>query len=139
MIACLLHSSTASSCTCCIDPSFKLQGDLIRAYLSSGESGIHPNGIRDEKIMSYTVNKALFKNLRLLSLRYCCTVPVMHSAVLGFSDPQEIGFTDTDTHRNQLLYAFSTYAPRHNNRSHFIGNSNSPNSVNSEQHTSIRM
>ena len=54
-------------------------------------------------------------------------MPVMHSAVLDFSDPQEIGFIDTDTHTNQLLYAFGAYAPRHNNRSHFRGNSNSNN------------
>ena len=36
-IACLLHSFTVSSCSCCVDPSVKLLRNLLRADLSSGE------------------------------------------------------------------------------------------------------
>ena len=54
----------------------KLQGDLLRADLYPGESGMCPNGVQGEQIMHKQWTKPLFKNLKILSLRYCCTVPV---------------------------------------------------------------
>ena len=36
----LLRNSAVSSCTCCINLSFKLQGDLLQADFVSGESAM---------------------------------------------------------------------------------------------------
>ena len=77
-IAYLLHNSAASSCTCCIDPSFKLQGNLLQADFFSGESGTITTA---SKSRHKQWTKLLFKNL---SSRYCCTVPVLHLPALDF-------------------------------------------------------
>ena len=48
--SCLLCSSAVSSCTHCIDPSFKLQRDLLQADLPPGESKMRHNGVQVEQI-----------------------------------------------------------------------------------------
>ena len=43
MIACLLLGFAVNSFHCCINPSFKGQGDLISSELPSGKSGKYYN------------------------------------------------------------------------------------------------
>ena len=53
-IASLLRSFAVSSCSCCIDLSFKMKRDPLRADWSSGKSGksgTHYNSVQREQIM----------------------------------------------------------------------------------------
>ena len=69
-------------CSCCIDPSFKMQGDTLRAYRSSGKSGMLHNSVRGEQITPQLENKALVqKSKTILSLRYCSAVPILYFLV----------------------------------------------------------
>ena len=77
----MLYSSAASSCICCIDPSYKLQGDL-HTDLSYGEPGMSCNGIRDEQITPEIVNKAFIKKSK--TFKFKNALPVLQSPALGF-------------------------------------------------------
>ena len=62
----LLHSSAVSSSTC-INPSFKLQGDLLLTDLSSGESGVCHNSIRGEQITPLIVKTPFFSKSKAIT------------------------------------------------------------------------
>ena len=89
----------------CIDPSFKLQEDLLRADLSSVGSGTHHNGFQGKQLK--TINseqKFLLKILKLLSLR------ILHCACAAFTSAcnlRKIRVTDTNTRTDYVPYAIS--------------------------------
>ena len=119
-IACLLRSSTVSSCTCCIDLGFKLQGHLLQADCV------------EHATMAFKVSKSrhkrkpLFKTLKLLALRSCCAVPVLQSPALGFSnlkksELQTYRYIDTRTHSQTDYHMPSAHVHQCISASHASG------------------
>ena len=63
-------SSELSSCSCCIDPCVKIQGDPLRADWLSGKSGMRCNSVRGEQITPYLENKALIQKSKIIDCLY---------------------------------------------------------------------
>ena len=98
-------SSLIPSCTCCIDPSLKLQRDPLQA---DWEPGTHHNGIQGEQITPKIVNKAFIQKSKIIKfeilLRCACNAFVSTWFLATFEKSELQIHRYIDTHTDTQTY-----------------------------------